>query len=206
MKFRKKPVVIEAEQFLIADESLPFADKGICQLGPDGWIIETLEGPLHISDGDWIIKGVQGEFYPCKPDIFKATYEIAEEGEMKHLFLLTLGVMILMFPVAGMCAGHVLTFDCTNPAEEINGAKIQINALPAVDVPLVSTCGSDPVTKVVCTDPKSKTICYPEASWPTGAFSAKALVLNIRDSSGYSLPLPVPGVPSSPGSLRSIVQ
>lgn len=41
--------------------------------------IETLEGDLHISNGDYIIKGVKGEFYPCKPDVFEASYELVEE-------------------------------------------------------------------------------------------------------------------------------
>jgi len=76
MKFRKKPVVIEAEQFL-KSMPLPFSREGVCCYD-DGWFIHTLEGRLHISEGDWIIKGVQGEFYPCKPDIFEQTYEPAE--------------------------------------------------------------------------------------------------------------------------------
>lgn len=57
MKFRKKPVVIEAYQ----------TDKEID--------IETLEGTMHANVGDWIITGVNGEQYPCKPDIFEKTYE-----------------------------------------------------------------------------------------------------------------------------------
>ncbi|EEY34540.1 hypothetical protein [Pseudoleptotrichia goodfellowii] len=56
-KFRKKTVIIEAYQ----------TDKEM--------IIQTLEGPLKASIGDWIITGVHGEKYPCKPDIFKKTYE-----------------------------------------------------------------------------------------------------------------------------------
>lgn len=56
-KFRKKPVVIEAYQ----------TDKEL--------IIQTLEGPLYAAPGDWIITGVHGEQYPCKPDIFEKTYE-----------------------------------------------------------------------------------------------------------------------------------
>ena len=79
MKFRKKPVVIEAEQFNEGSLPLPFNNLGVCCLGPDGWYVSTLEGPLHISDGDWIIRGVKGEFYPCKPDIFAATYEAVGE-------------------------------------------------------------------------------------------------------------------------------
>lgn len=75
MQFRKKPVVIEAEQFSLTAGPLPFHGLGVCCFGPNGWHINTLEGPLHISDGDWIIRGVKGEYYPCKPDIFEATYE-----------------------------------------------------------------------------------------------------------------------------------
>lgn len=77
MKFRKKPVVIEAEQFF-SNKELPFRHKGVVLYSVElGFHVETLEGFLHISDGDWIIKGVKGEFYPCKPDIFEATYEPA---------------------------------------------------------------------------------------------------------------------------------
>jgi hypothetical protein len=83
MKFRKKPVVIEAEKFDPDHLPLPFFKRGDpCMFGPDGgdsgWYVETIEGPLHISTGDMIIRGVKGEFYPCKPDIFAATYEPVE--------------------------------------------------------------------------------------------------------------------------------
>lgn len=77
MKFRKKPVVIEAEQFR-KGETHP---RGICVCSTDEFgkdiHVHTLEGPLKVSDGDWIITGVKGEKYPCKPDIFEATYELA---------------------------------------------------------------------------------------------------------------------------------
>lgn len=74
-KFRKKPVVIEAEQFSV-HAPLPFREWGIVCFGPEeGWYVQTLEGPLRVSDGDWIIRGVKGEYYPCKPDIFAATYD-----------------------------------------------------------------------------------------------------------------------------------
>lgn len=79
-KFRKKPVVIEAEQFT-KDGPLPFSKRGPVVMfdGEEGrWYVMTLEGPLTVSDGDWIICGVKGEFYPCKPDIFAATYEPVE--------------------------------------------------------------------------------------------------------------------------------
>lgn len=77
-KYRKKPVVIEAEQF---DESLEQHERlGLRYIsGNMSPIIETLEGPLTVSPGDWIITGVQGERYPCKPDIFEATYEPVED-------------------------------------------------------------------------------------------------------------------------------
>lgn len=77
-KFRKKPVVIEAIQWTGKnwEEVEKFISRG--QVG--GWIggdlhIETLEGKMRANVGDWIIKGVKGEFYPCKPDIFEQTYE-----------------------------------------------------------------------------------------------------------------------------------
>ena len=82
MKFRKKPIVIEAMGPLTADNSeeiaawcgggeAPRQEGG--RLGE--LVIPTLEGSHRASLGDWIIKGVKGEFYPCKSDIFKATYE-----------------------------------------------------------------------------------------------------------------------------------
>ncbi len=77
-KFRKKPVVIEAEQFRAKDKDLPFQGEGVIQFWDGKWFISTLEGKLFVSEGDWIIKGVEGEFYPCKPDIFKKTYEAVE--------------------------------------------------------------------------------------------------------------------------------
>ena len=93
MKFRKKPVVIDAVRI----------EKGMTQTAPD-WLIqaingkavvltglgqftrdipiahiETLEGTMLGNGGDWIIRGIKGELYPCKPDIFDATYEPVEE-------------------------------------------------------------------------------------------------------------------------------
>lgn len=78
--YRKKPVVIEAVQF---DGSGPSCTEVALFVGTsrwkectyDGGWIPTLEGDMEFGPGDWIIKGVQGEFYPCKPDIFEATYE-----------------------------------------------------------------------------------------------------------------------------------
>ena len=73
--YRKKPIVIEAEQW--------FPDSNIPEVGPSdskddhGWI-NTLEGGHIVSPGDWIITGIAGEKYPCKPDIFAETYDKVE--------------------------------------------------------------------------------------------------------------------------------
>lgn len=75
MKFRKRPIIIEAEQYHFAQQPWP---PGICLGAHDGMYgphIHTLEGPLRVSDGDWIITGIEGEKYPCKPNIFEETYE-----------------------------------------------------------------------------------------------------------------------------------
>jgi hypothetical protein len=76
--YRKKPVVIEAVQVLgfNHDDVMAFC-PGIIADGCTKYLIQTLEGNMLAQRGDWIIKGVKGEFYPCKPDIFEATYEEA---------------------------------------------------------------------------------------------------------------------------------
>lgn len=73
--FRKKPVEVYAEQFLPTAEPLPFKTHGVCIYEDGSWYINTLEGDMRINEGDWVIQGVKGEFYPCKPDIFTLTYE-----------------------------------------------------------------------------------------------------------------------------------
>lgn len=81
MKFRKKPVVIDAMQFL-GDSNLQECLEFIgSKCGGDDTriVIETLEGDMTCQKLDWVIRGVKGEFYPCKPDIFEATYERIEE-------------------------------------------------------------------------------------------------------------------------------
>lgn len=100
MKFRKKPVVVEAMKFVElgkveckyglhtehnSQEISDFIGQPLhVRVNPNGkpegktvLIIKTLEGDMEASLGDWIIKGVNGEFYPCKPDIFEKTYEPA---------------------------------------------------------------------------------------------------------------------------------
>ena len=77
MKYRKKPVVIDAVQWTGAnvDEVLGFAQASAYRAaGEQAIMIETLEGTMRADKNDWIIRGVKGEFYPCKPDIFEATY------------------------------------------------------------------------------------------------------------------------------------
>lgn len=99
MKYRKKPVVIEAVQITSADfngdswDDLPFTDLPnwlqeaittgtVKAVGDDRdyalWGIHTLEGVMRAEPGDWIIRGVKDELYPCKDDIFRATYEEVE--------------------------------------------------------------------------------------------------------------------------------
>lgn len=102
MQFRKKPVVVEATQWFKLgdhplDERITYRGKStqytivsslrnstaekckLCgaSLNFHGWV-ETLEGGHIVCPGDWIITGIKGEFYPCKPDIFEATYEAVE--------------------------------------------------------------------------------------------------------------------------------
>lgn len=102
MKYRKKPIEVEATQWFIKgdhplDETrenegrivryfrhpkVPGGDRcGHCDMifHEHGWI-DTLEGGHTVCPGDWIITGIQGEHYPCKPDIFKETYEHVDEA------------------------------------------------------------------------------------------------------------------------------
>ena len=97
MKYRKKPVVVEAFQVTMIRE--PTKDspdipewlsealaKKWTEQGAVYWLggnlfVQALGGTVEVSLYDWIVQGVEGELYPCKPDIFEATYEPAEEGE-----------------------------------------------------------------------------------------------------------------------------
>jgi hypothetical protein len=81
-QFRKKPVVIEASQWFKLGQhpavlAAPLQPIDGYIVGTHGWI-QTLEGGHIVTPGDWIITGVKGEHYPCKPDIFAATYESAD--------------------------------------------------------------------------------------------------------------------------------
>ena len=88
MKYRKKPVVIEAIQFFDDAESISLLSSFITgqnvvvdykDIKNPVLKIETLEGTMFANIGDYIIKGVDGEFYPCKPNIFEETYELVED-------------------------------------------------------------------------------------------------------------------------------
>jgi hypothetical protein len=102
-KYRKKPIIIEAVQF-DPQKTWPECIK---KWGPDfqprdcSWgYVDTLEGEMHVLADDWIIKGVNGEFYPCKPDIFKKSYDLVEDVEIKEeikpIFVFTIGEEVLI--------------------------------------------------------------------------------------------------------------
>ncbi|MHB1059880.1 MAG: hypothetical protein ACYC0F_18560 [Rhodanobacter sp.] len=80
MKFKKKPIIIEAEQWFAGKEIEGVEEKIEYVIGCacKTYFVNTLEGNMKVSDGDWIITGVNGEKYPCKPDIFEKTYECCE--------------------------------------------------------------------------------------------------------------------------------
>ena len=89
-KYRKKPVVIEAMQWPAANEQPEWYKQALASSSFVGRVREnlhvarphatiwTLEGIHRADPGDWIIQGIKGELYPCKPDIFEATYERVE--------------------------------------------------------------------------------------------------------------------------------
>jgi hypothetical protein len=85
MKYRKKPVVIDAMQWTgkNTDEAMAFCltKSSVARSYDNCLFIETREGEMRASVGDWIIRGVKGEHYPCKPDIFAETYEKVEDNE-----------------------------------------------------------------------------------------------------------------------------
>lgn len=86
-RFRKKPVEVEAMLFAAPWEPVQEFCGSLRLISAAGsgvafGVIPTLEGDMRAEVGDWIIRGVQGEFYPCKPDIFAATYEPVTEREI----------------------------------------------------------------------------------------------------------------------------
>ncbi|MEX2430784.1 MAG: hypothetical protein WD645_02560 [Dehalococcoidia bacterium] len=83
MRYRKKPVVVEAMRYHHDDASLSalfeFIPESFVQVSQNSIQVKTLEGWMDASPGDYIIKGLKGEYYPCKPDAFDETYDLAEE-------------------------------------------------------------------------------------------------------------------------------
>lgn len=132
--YRKKPVVIEAVQWTGENhaEMCEFIDPEVFEIIPGvGLVIHTLEGDHHASPGDYIIKGVNGEFYPCKPDIFAKTYESAtltppnEPLTLEQLREMDEPVWVACKPIEGgngywcLCQhGHIIT-----PAGSIYNVK-----------------------------------------------------------------------------------
>ncbi len=102
-QFRKKPIVIEARQFtgincieLLYWMGVDGVDDCIEIHTTDHPVIHTLEGDMTAAPGDWIIKGIKGEFYPCKPDIFDASYESVENStdHVRELQIQNLSVLL----------------------------------------------------------------------------------------------------------------
>ena len=77
MKYRKKPVVVDAVQWFKHGDHPAVLNLNSNNING---ILSTLEGDMYVSPGDWIITGVKGEHYPCKPDIFEQTYEAVDEA------------------------------------------------------------------------------------------------------------------------------
>lgn len=81
MRYTTKPVTIEAEVYQGRGQALSPEFQDAIRYDPlGGPFIPTLEGMMHVSVGDYIIKGLKGEFYPCKPDIFRIEYEPADQA------------------------------------------------------------------------------------------------------------------------------
>lgn len=85
LHYRKKPYVIEAMQlnFKNRDKIIEFAEGNLTLVWRDGYLegayVNTLEGGIYATYGDYIIKSVDGEYYPCKPSVFEKTYELVED-------------------------------------------------------------------------------------------------------------------------------
>ena len=89
-KFVKKPVIVEAIQYngINITEIESFIGAKLPSVWVSAWlsvedtqlVIPTLEGDMKVSKGDYVIKGIKGEFYPCKPDVFKSTYNVVEDN------------------------------------------------------------------------------------------------------------------------------
>ena len=79
-KYRKKPVEIDAAQWFSKGHCPVWAQYAVTEYDR-GFTVKTLEGIMRGDPGDWIIKGVEGEIYPCKPSVFAATYDLVESED-----------------------------------------------------------------------------------------------------------------------------
>ena len=148
-KFRKKPVVIEAIQFLGTPESAnklfdEFEIPG-AQFVPNlnllsGVInIPTLEGIMTAICGDFIIKGIKGEFYPCKPDIFEQTYDAVSDSSDKDFNnLLSLGKGTFGMAIEAAKQGYKIARSGWNGkgmfAFFVNGSTFKVNRKPLNEI------------------------------------------------------------------------
>lgn len=134
-KFRKKPVVIEAEQVTEASR-LGIAEWCGGIVGEQGIVIPTLEGDMTAKIGDWVVKGVQGEFYPVKDDIFTATYDevggdseadgMVGHGRMLHHTLVALAMLLDALEDEGHIEldKAVFTMKMSHGPEDVTGSEM----------------------------------------------------------------------------------
>lgn len=81
-KYRKKPMVVDTIQYdgTNQKEIEEWTNYYAFEKQGRGFVVETLEGFIHISKGDWVVRGIKGEYWPVKPDIFALTYEEVQDG------------------------------------------------------------------------------------------------------------------------------
>ena len=130
-RFRKKPVVVEAEQWLgTVEQKERLLAEGVIMNIPslDGsCLVPTLEGNMTCQINDYIIKGIKGEYYPCKPDIFELTYDMDEKETLEiEVNAETLGLNP-EFVEAGIEVGDTITVDAAEDnIQEDNIEKVVV--------------------------------------------------------------------------------
>ena len=138
-KYIKKPVEIEAVQWNgeITQDLLDLIkdNKRDCEIDSNNRTvaIKTLEGVMTANAGDFIIKGVKGELYPCKPDIFEATYEISQNREIERIKKLD----------AEKMAEFLTDFDCFRCCEHDGSCKTRSNCVNGLKKYLESEAKSE---------------------------------------------------------------
>ena len=152
VKFRKKPVVVDVVEYngLNVEEIKSFVgDKCEIEIHDGAWnvgagpvvaevIIHTLEGDMHVSKGDYIIKGVQGEFYPCKPDIFHETYEEVPNKVMEDRIPKSKGPMDL-WTLDGLKEYHKILDDAErNKARRDIAAMLLTGSMVGMEMPYIN--------------------------------------------------------------------